>query len=191
MSEPSLECVSDYKFSLKYWILDKWFHFKWGLKWYICNLIGAVPCKRDGNLVSHAKREMEIAWPDSDDMQSEMKKCILDIIGVFSAQGHSGSSAAYLINEIKDLMSFKPITPLTGDESEWSEPFDMEGTRQNVRYSAVFMRKDGTAYNIDGKVFVEPSGCGYTSKGSMVEVTFPYVPKTEYVQVEFDAKETS
>src|SRR3546814_11262809 len=57
------------------------------------------------------------------------------------------------------------------------------GTQQNKRCPHVFRDKDGTAYDIDGKVFVEESGGSYTNRDSRVEVSFPYVPHTEYVQV--------
>lgn len=59
-------------------------------------------------------------------------------------------------------------------------------THQNKRCSHVFKDKDGNAYDIDGKVFREPDGCCFTSKDSFVPVTFPYTPKTEYVDVPKD-----
>ena len=54
-------------------------------------------------------------------------------------------------------------------------------------------RDDGTwrAYDISGRVFREPNGSCWTGSlnenmSSTVDVEFPYVPKTEYVDVEED-----
>ena len=60
-------------------------------------------------------------------------------------------------------------------------------TYQNKRFSRVFKEgKDGQAYDMQGKVFVEPDGCSYTSRDSRVYIEFPYVPHTEYVKVEMN-----
>jgi len=52
----------------------------------------------------------------------------------------------------------------------------------------VFKDADGRAYDIDGRVFREPNGCCYTSSDSRVYITFPYRPKTEYVDVPFPSE---
>lgn len=67
---------------------------------------------------------------------------------------------------------------------EWTEA--SEGVFQNRRCSRVFKDAAGSAYDINGKVFVEPNGVGFTSSDSRVPVTFPYVPATEYVNVPAD-----
>jgi hypothetical protein len=75
---------------------------------------------------------------------------------------------------------------LTGEDDEWRlcEYSDRE-TYQNKRFSRVFKEgKDGQAYDMQGKVFVEPNGASYTSRDSRVYIEFPYVPHTEYVKVE-------
>ena len=106
---------------------------------------------------------------------------ILDILRVFSEQGHSGSSAPYVINLFTKLAMFKPISPLTGEDSEWDEISD--GIYQNNRASTVFKDHD-RVYDINGKVFREKDGACFTSSESRVDVTFPYTPTTEYVDVE-------
>src|SRR3546814_9422990 len=57
-----------------------------------------------------------------------------------------------------------PYTTLFRSESEWGEPYDWAVTQQNKRCPHVFRDKDGTAYDIDGKVFVEVSGGSYTNR---------------------------
>jgi len=54
---------------------------------------------------------------------------------------------------------------------------------QNKRCLHVFRRADGTAYDIEAVIFREPSGACFTGRGSSRDITFPYVPKREYVGV--------
>ena len=80
------------------------------------------------------------------------------------------------------LASFEPLVPLTGADDEWMEVTD--GCFQNIRCGHVFKQKDrfdGQAYDINGRIFREPNGCCYTSAESFLPITFPYTPKTEYV----------
>lgn len=138
----------------------------------------------ENNLMAHAKRELALLrGPDFDPvedggMQDEIERCILDMVRVFSEQGHSGSSAAYTIGCIEKLLRFEPVTPLTGADDEWVEVG--HGLEQNSRCGHVF-RENGEAYDIEGRVFREPDGGAYTSRDSRVPVTFPYTPTTEYI----------
>lgn len=118
--------------------------------------------KRKEALTMHdyAEKEMDIAWPETDEMQDMIKKDILSIIDVFEEQGHSGTSAAYTLNILERLLRFKPISPLTGADDEWGEPYETGGPnsevhQQNKRCNSVFRRNydNATAYDIDGKVF--------------------------------------
>lgn len=139
--------------------------------------------QRGSNYLRHAKEEWAIAFPERDDMQDAMGEHVLDMVAMFGLEGHSGFSASYAQKYIDLALKFQPFSPLTGSESEWGEPFDYDGSRQNKRCPHVFMDKDGHAYDIDGRVFVEPSGAAYTGRDSRVYIEFPYVPKTEYVNV--------
>lgn len=143
------------------------------------------------NLLSHARAEFQAAgWMDekgtyTDEMQGDICEHVLDLLRVFSDEGHSGSTAPYTVNMFKKLAMFEPLVPLTGENWEWSDVGN--GVFQNKRCSRVFKqadRFDGQPYDLDGKVFREPNGSCYTSKDSMVPITFPYTPKTEYVDVE-------
>lgn len=137
---------------------------------------------RDSRLIAYARRELPT--DASDEMQREMNGALLQILAVFSLQGHSGFSASYAIPVLQKLMRFEPLGPLTGADEEWFDHGD--GTFQNIRCSHVFMQADrfnGQAYDINGRVFREPNGCCYTSGDSFVPVTFPYTPHTEYVDV--------
>ena len=135
------------------------------------------------DLVDYAKDELKrIGMIDSGEPYNDIvAKAILDLIELFASQNHSGFTAAYTVNAFKRLAMFKPLTPLTGEDNEWIEVGT--GVFQNKRYSAVFKDKDGTAYNIEGKVFTDDGENWYTCGDSRVNVTFPYtVPdKPEYI----------
>lgn len=145
------------------------------------------------NLHTHALNEFRAAgWTDhngqfEDEMQAAICKHVLELLKVFADEGHSGSTAPYTVNLFKKLAMFEPIVPLTGEDWEWNEVGS--GTFQNKRCSRVFKQADrfnGQAYDIEGRVFREPSGACYTGAESRVTVTFPYTPKTEYVNVPGD-----
>lgn len=154
-------------------------------------------------LLSHAENELDlIGLTYQDEMNGAMRKHILHMIEEFSKEGHSGFSANYAISILTKLLDYKPLSPLTGEDSEWmmiSE--EMSGSNrgtlyQNKRASHVFKDDDG-AYDIDGKVFwnwqerpldedeegypgIHKFKSYYTSRDSRVRVTFPYTPTTVY-----------
>jgi len=127
------------------------------------------------NLVDYAKDELKrIGMIGSGEPYNDcVTRAILDLIGLFSSQGHTGFTAPYTINAFSRLAMFKPLSPLTGEDDEWNDVGG--GLLQNKRYSAVFKDEDGTAYDIDGKVFTDDGKVWYTCKDSRVNVTFPYV----------------
>lgn len=136
------------------------------------------------DLVDYAKDELKrIGMIDSGSAYNDLAtKAILDLIKLFDSQGHTGITAPYVINVFSRLAMFKPLSPLTGEDDEWNDVGD--GLKQNKRYSAVFKDgKDGTAYNIDGKVFTNDGETWYMCRDSRVNVTFPYVvpDEPEYV----------
>jgi hypothetical protein len=171
-------------------IIDR---MKWkvgGAKYKILRIITAMGlslvrwASGDNNYVKHANREFEaMNWPGDCEMQQLMCNQVVDLLHVFYGCGHSGSSAPYAVSMFKKLAMFEPLGPLTGEDSEWGDSFCGDGTMQNNRCSHVFKRPDGTAYDINGKVFREKSGACYTSQDSRVDVIFPYTPTTEYVDV--------
>lgn len=145
----------------------------------------------DSNLIEHAKKELALAGyipldqDQPDDPNKWIQENVLELLSVFSKQGHSGSSAPYLISCFTKLANFEILTPLTGKDDEWIEHED--GVFQNNRCSHVFKKsKDGEAYDSEGMIFRRPSGSCYTSKESRTPVTFPYIPKRIYQDVAED-----
>ena len=154
------------------------------------------------NIINHAKAEFRAAgWIDDngkykDEMQEMICNHVLDLLKVFSDEGHSGSSAPYAINLFSRLAKFEPIAPLTGEDWEWH---DTGHNYQNRRASHVFKDYDGNCYDINGRVFWEwsrgyesgePYKSYYTNGQSHLPITFPYtVPKEpEYVYRYSDAE---
>lgn len=146
------------------------------------------------DLYEHAKSEMDLAWPESEEMQDAVKRDVLQLIEVFTEQGHSFSSASYVAKLFYDLAVWKTIKPLTGEDDEWVKVgSDTEPLWQNKRCFSVFKRADGRAFDIMDAIFKDPDGNCVSSQErldeveeSFVEVTFPYTPHTEYVEADHD-----
>ncbi len=148
------------------------------------------------SLLGHAEYELDrLGLNDGDDMNGVMRKHLLHMVKEFADEGHSGFSANYAIKCLQRLLHFKPLTPLTGEDDEWTEVSQISGYPhfQNKRYGSVFKDgKDGNAYDIDGKVFWEwledENGekfkSYFTSIESRVPVTFPYTVPDEPVYEE-------
>lgn len=141
------------------------------------------------DMLEWATQELKYAGYDVNDPEDGPNRWLaegtLELLKLFADQGHSGSSAPYAVALFEKLAMQKPIAPLTGNDDEWGEAFDMEGTQQNKRNSAVFRDADGQAYFIDGKVFWEwathpdiddgkPFKSYFTSRDSRVNVEFPW-----------------
>lgn len=145
---------------------------------------------KPSNAELHAIREFKAAGftpldlPQEDGPNKWMQENVIELVRVFSKQGHSGFSAPYCIETFRKVSMFEPLVPLQGTDDEWNDVGD--GLWQNNRCPHVFKDTDGRAYDIDGRVFREPDGCCYTSRDSRVYVTFPYTPTREYVDVPKD-----
>lgn len=143
------------------------------------------------SLIKYAEDELDrIGMSDDGDMNGMMRKHLLHMVKEFADEGHSGFSASYALQCLKKLLNFKPLSPLTGEDDEWSEVTQISGYPhfQNKRCGSVFKDgKDGHAYDIDGKVFWEWAKdedgntfkSYYTARESRVPVTFPYTVPDE------------
>lgn len=139
---------------------------------------------KDGNLVGHAKRELKGSYESGSEMDAQMAVHLINMVRLFSAEGHSGFSASYAASALNELLRFKPLGPITGNDDEWVEVGRQNGKPlyQNNRCSGVFKVGD-RAYDVNGIVFREPNGSCYSNRSSRVPVTFPYTPKTITVDV--------
>lgn len=140
----------------------------------------------ESNLVRHAKMELAKQLQDPTSYDGMIAVAVVDLIKVFAEQGHSGMSAPCAVNTFALLAMYKPLGPLTGADDEWNDVglFDGIAVYQNKRCSHVFKQADrfnGQAYDMQGRVFRDPDGSCWTNADSCVPITFPYTPKTEYV----------
>lgn len=138
------------------------------------------------NMVEFAKNELRLlrSGNEPDEMQDMMDAHIVGMVEKFADQGHSGFSASYAVGILEKVLRFEPVTPLTGEDDEWTAlDYGDDMAAQNKRCSHVFKRKDGTAYDIEAVIFENADGSRFTSKGSRRNITFPYRPTREYVKV--------
>lgn len=143
-------------------------------RWERLQLAWNIMCGSDSNLTKHV--QIEVARIDPEAVLG-----ITNIARVFAIGGHSGGSAPITIGLISAALSWKPLTPLTGQAEEWHEV--EEGIFQNKRCSHVFKdvrRFDGQAYDLNGTMWENEEGCLYTDGNSTVLITFPYTPVTLY-----------
>lgn len=150
------------------------------------------------NMLTWAEQELRLAGYDINDPEDGPNRWLaegtLELLKVFSDQGHSGMSAPFAVALFEKLAMWKPIAPLTGKDDEWNEVG--EGTWQNRRNSAVFKKEDGQAYWTEGRIFWEwfsspdiddgkPYKSHYRSSDSRVNIEFPWTQpdKPEYVFV--------
>ena len=141
---------------------------------------------REGSFERFARHELKLAgWFDKDGMYGDlMGRAVMRMAREFAEERHSGLSAPVSANLFRTLVRFEPLTPLTGDDSEWEE-VNNDGTYQNKRCSRVFKDAAG-AYDSQGRIFRTPDGGCYQSRDSRVYITFPYTPKIEYVDIKED-----
>jgi len=137
------------------------------------------------NLIKFAKKEFEIlGWPGDDEIQKAVCDDIIELLRVFSEQGHSGTSAPYVLNLFNELAKFHPISPLTGEEDEWVDHGDFY---QNKRCFDVFKdKKTGEAYWSSGIIFKDSEGSYFTSKESRVPISFPWMRPEKPKIIEVD-----
>lgn len=142
------------------------------------------------SMVEFAENELKLLLDTCTDeeaknVQKVINKDILDIIKLFSEQGHSGFSAHYSMNILKRLMDYKPLSPITDNENEWTKlDYDNDLAFQCKRCPSLFKDSDGRVYNVEGRIFSDDNGhTWYTNGNSRIYVTLPYsVPdKPEYV----------
>ena len=101
-------------------------------------------------LVSHAEEELKRAglFDKDSDYEGMIGEAVLEIVKLFSNQGHSGFSAGMTIDILNKLLRFKSLTAITCNPNEWMEVG--EGMWQSTRQHSLFSKDGGkTWYDID------------------------------------------
>ena len=151
------------------------------------------------SLIQHAQIELEAAGLFSEDKDfygGETGKAVMELIEVFSKQGHSGMSAGVVSSLFNKLANYLPLGPITGEDNEWGEVSD--NLYQNKRCSAIFKHGDtGICTYNEAVVKRCPNGTTWTgplyptredamNDTNRIKVKlkgFPFTPKTFYIDV--------
>lgn len=152
------------------------------------------------NLIEHAKREfLKLGYKPieecEDDPDKWVQENVIELLEVFSKQGHSGSSAPYVINLFKKLANFFPVAPIMCTDDEWVDVSNYgkkgEYIYQNNRCSSVFKEgKDGKPYYLDAIIWKNQNGATYTGSSfnskkeritSRQYIKIPFTPKSFYI----------
>ena len=139
-------------------------------------------------MFEYAKKELSLIKKDEYGAQEFINESVLEIVKIFSEQGHSNLTAECAISILERLLRFKPLTPLTGEDDEWQEAY--AGVLQNKRYSSVFKYQDGTVIDIQGVVVSSDGGTTWYTNGDFrKKIKFPYTVPTapEHVYIEYNA----
>ena len=92
-------------------------------------------------LVEYAQDELKRhgLFDKDSDYDGMLGTAVMDLITVFSIQGHSGASA-YMVSELFNKLSrYEPLSALTNDPSEWldyGESNFLQSTRRPDAFSA-------------------------------------------------------
>lgn len=126
------------------------------------------------SLLQKAKTELRSAGlfaPDAD-YDGMVAHSVVSLMETFVAAGHSGGSAEITLALFERLAHHKPITPLTGEDSEWEDRSEMSGFPlwQNNRYSSVFKNKQRAWIVLEPSRSLERS----PGDGKIKDITFPY-----------------
>ncbi len=98
--------------------------------------------EKDMSIIEQAKKELALI-----NFGQEDSAVMIEILEKFLGQWDSGGAVFAVAPVLQRLIAGKPLSPLTGEDSEWLEVSD--GVWQNIRCSTVFKGKGGAAYNID------------------------------------------
>ena len=159
-------------------------------------------------LIEHAKTELEMAGlfsKEGDFYEGMTGESVMELIEVFSKQGHSGMSAPMVLDIFKKLANYEPLQPITGKNEEWGDITDIGDDKswyQNKRCSALFKDgEDGRPYYIDAIIKRDQDGTCWSGMAWLSEEdyksgdrskmvgkkgyikSFPFTPKTFYIDV--------
>ena len=154
-------------------------------------------------LVDHAQTELQMMglFEEKGDFYGGMTgKAVMELMEVFSKQGHSGMSAGIVADLFHKLANYEPLQPITGKDEEWNECNHGDAPYwQNKRESGLFKQADGRVTYNSALIKRCPNGvtwsgpCYLTREDainntnrfhSSLEIKgFPFTPKTFYIDV--------
>lgn len=112
------------------------------------------------SIVSRATAEMLRAGHPPEEIYAMQQ-----ILRKFFDTWDSGGAVSIMVPVLLRLLNGQPLTPLTGEDDEWSDPIPSGDLLQNVRCSSVFKNRH------NGK-------CFDSDESGDDPITFPYYPPT-------------
>jgi hypothetical protein len=154
-------------------------------------------------LVDHAKVELEITGllsEEGDFYGGATGKAVLELMEVFTKQGHSGMSASIVADIFQKLATHQVLSPITGKDEEWNLlDYGDDLTYQNKRESGLFKDEDGKITYVRALIKRCPNGVTWSGplyltredalnntnmiRSSLEIKGFPFTPKTFYIDV--------
>ena len=126
------------------------------------------------SIIDQAKTELRVAKFGRED-----SRIMIEILEKFFDQWDSGGSVAVASQVLVRLLAGKPLTPITGADSEWFQPFDGMEVFQNKRCSSIFKERDinneWICYDIDHSNPM-PWTEHQVHRWAHCWITFPYWP---------------
>jgi hypothetical protein len=114
--------------------------------------IGAEAYAHNSRIIAHAEREFSLLPKPENTLdqtyQSWLQEAALELLFVFSKQGHSGGTAADLLALFNRLAEQEALTPITDNPAEWEDMSVPAGYPfwQNKRSSRFFSTDGGKTY---------------------------------------------
>lgn len=148
------------------------------------------------SLVEHARNELKLAglFDADSDYNGMLGTSALEIVELFSKQGHSGASAEMVTQLVSKLMRYETLTELTYGPEQWNDVSAASGVQmwQHKRKSTTFSKDGGkTHYDLD-------EGDGEAKKEPVFKLVFDwnhrmgmyeYVLMTLLPDIDSDSKE--
>jgi len=183
---------SKWKDKINWWIQDRKYDIN---NFIIRKCLSQIRKRTDSGIVKKAKQEFKAIgyYPESDeeDPNKWIQENVIDLLTVFSSQGHSGFSAPYCIEYFRKLANHEPLSPIQCTAEEWVDVSEYSGKSmfQNKRLSSIFKNgMEGKPYYLDAIIFKDQDGCTFTSNdcdgiSSRQFIKLPFIPKTFYIDV--------
>ena len=140
----------------------------------LCDAAVQMARYQDCALLAHAERELPDAGDDA--AQSLMNARLLALVSMFAlCEFPNQFLAGYAAQSLAELVRGRPLTALTGADSEWLAFGATGRVEQNIRMPSVFRVDRSLAWWENGFIFREPA-TQYTSALSRRTITFPWAP---------------
>ena len=90
---------------------------------WVKSLLNRFKPRQKTNLEIHAENELRIAgmFDGDSDYGGALGHAVMELIRVFSNQGHSGFSAHRTLQLFSKVADYEPLMPLQGTSDEWNE----------------------------------------------------------------------